>query len=154
MFVGEADVVTNVAEGEAVVGVGEEESVKAPEVGALPEYAWVVVNGVIAVDSEEMSEESAERRDGAAVVSNVRLLNGRPLVLWKKLGKPKCAGVGVRTQVHRWAGPRATQRRAPRRGRSALPRSQASWALVESAAGVSGYIHARNLLRNHAINGR
>jgi hypothetical protein len=49
-----------------------------------PVCEWVVVNSVIAVDSEEIREESAEsaeRRDGAAVVSNERVLNGRPLVL-------------------------------------------------------------------------
>jgi hypothetical protein len=66
------------------------------------------------------------------------------------LGKTEHAGVAVRTQVRRWAGLRATQRRAPRIGRSALPRSRVSWARVEGSWGVSGYIHARSLLRNYA----
>jgi hypothetical protein len=78
------DVVT---EGEADVGVGVEEApekVNVPD--TLPVYVWGVVDGVTAMDSEEMSAESAERRDGAAVVSNERVLNGRPLVAGSPLG--------------------------------------------------------------------
>lgn len=41
------------------------------------------VYGLSAVDSEEMSEERAERTDAGAVVSNERVLNGRPLVLYR-----------------------------------------------------------------------
>jgi len=84
VLVGVAEVGTTETEGETVVGVGVEEPPVA--VPALPDEAGtrserVVVNGMIAVDSEEMSEESAEKRDGSAVVSNVRVPNGRPLVL-------------------------------------------------------------------------
>ena len=39
------------------------------------------MNGLIAVDSEEMSEERAERRDTEAVVSKERVVSGGPIVL-------------------------------------------------------------------------
>ena len=79
--------VTKVAEGDAVVtglvgnGVAfAYESVeRGPEApGTDPEWD---VYGLIAVDSEEMREERAERRDADAVVSNESGLREGPLVL-------------------------------------------------------------------------
>jgi hypothetical protein len=61
---------------------------------------WVVVNGVITVNSEEMSEEGAEGRGGAAVVSNDRVPNGRPLMLWKSSVR---RNAGVWVYIRRYA---------------------------------------------------
>lgn len=68
---------------------------------AGPRSEWVVVNGMTAVDWEEMREESAEKRDGSAVVSNVRVPNGSPLVLCR-MSNGAVWVVWVRTQVCRW----------------------------------------------------
>lgn len=87
-----ADAVTTETAGNVVVGLEDavfvavafEDMPTLPEgeaVGGTPEGD---VNGMTAVDSEEMSEERAERKDGAAVVSNESVLNGIPLVLWER----------------------------------------------------------------------
>lgn len=85
LVVGVVDDVTNVTLGDAVV-IGVEDGVLVTEPMPLTEKVvgfidGADVNGATAVDSEEMSEERAERRDGAAVVSKDNVLNGRPLVL-------------------------------------------------------------------------